>query len=217
MAFDFRLPECMRSVDFRTFEGLYKICLGAIKHKIDAISNLNSADKCVVHMLPLLAGKLGMEYKNYATPDVNREIIRNWWWAIRHKGTEQSMKLMATLALLTFNTNPEDMSLYSQFIQMNLTPEYYDGNTKVVYNITISYQPIPEVPQEVQEQRMLEFINTVRPAGCGIIDFIPAQFAEIDLNIQTMHEISGVATEYDTDTFSSTESEIGFSEVPPKE
>ena len=76
MAFDFRLPEYMRSTDFKVFEGLFKILSGAIKFDIDEITDLKDVLSCPEHMLELLANSIGCPYFTETSPKINREIIR---------------------------------------------------------------------------------------------------------------------------------------------
>lgn len=198
MAFDFRLPESMRSVDFTTFEALYKITLGVIKGDIDDISHLQSPDSCPDHMLPLLAGRIGMEYRNDAIPIVNREIIKNWWWAMKHKGTAEALQLMASLALLTYSVSTDSVGVYNRSVDIAI-----DRTTGERY-IRISYQPVDEsiATIEEQEKRMTDYIELVRPAGFSI-RFTKSEFSHVYINMDAQHAVSVTPEQYTKERFSS--------------
>lgn len=179
MSFDCRLPDAYRSIDFKTFEALAKIVLGAIKGDINKITSINNASTCPDHLLPLLADKVGMPYFTETLPYVNRQIIKNWWWAIQHKGTEASMKMMSCFAIMTFiktNSGIKSMLSYLSSVEVFLkqyTTSVVDDTQVYQYNIKpyieVLYEKLTDVSQEKQEERLLQFLNLVRPASWKIV------------------------------------------------
>ena len=117
MAFSFRLPDNLRSTDFKVFEALYKIMFGAIKKNINEITDLKDINRCPDYMLPELASSVGCPYLTNTSPYANRQLIKYWWVTIRSKGTESAIRTMAALGLLCYdsiNTYVNDIVVYRQ-------------------------------------------------------------------------------------------------------
>lgn len=178
-SFDVKLPNAYRSTDFKTFEGLAKMVLSVCKQDINDITVLNNADRCPEHFLPFLCSKIGMPYFKNAIPYVNRQMLKLWRWMIKHKGTEDAMRLMTSFALMSFSKSQEEVKtilyyansvdLYVRTFKNMYNP--LDGGTKYIHirpYIEIFYESIPGIEEEVIENRIMEFIDYVRPASWRI-------------------------------------------------
>lgn len=199
MAFDFRLPESLRSTDFKTFEAIYKIVLSVAKRDIDNITLINDPAQCPPRVVELLAGKVGAEYYGFTSQLINREIIKNWWIAIRNKGTYFAMQLMASLALMTFNVDGgQESIIYNRSVDIAL--ETLPDGTQRRF-IRISYQPVDNATIEEQEERMMDFMEYVRPAGFGA-QFVRSEFSRVNINMEFQHQIEGEAHPYSKNRFS---------------
>lgn len=173
-AFDVRLPEAYRSVDFKVFEGFGKITLGMCKEDINNLSFLNSAEKCPDVLLPYLCKKIGMPYFNCAIPYVNRKILSCWRWMIKNKGSYSALTLMAAFAVMSFTKTKEELKddlfyIYSvdvylkTFKTINKVPFIDIRNYIEVY-----YQLPDDMAQETMEERLMMFLDYVRPASWRI-------------------------------------------------
>lgn len=181
------LPENLRTTDFKVFEALYNIVLETLKNDINRITDLKNVDKCVSHMLPYLSNSIGAPYFNDTTPEVNREIIKNWWWLMKNKGTLRALQTAALLGLMAFNAqynkqNNTAISLLDRSVDI-LT----DPNTSEIY-VRISYQNLDEMHRKEQENWITTLINYVRPAGFRI-NLSPSQFVRAFLNITSQHNL----------------------------
>lgn len=182
-AFDVRLPEAYRSTDFKTFEGLSKIILSEAKFDIDRLTRLNDSEHCPEHLLSLLCNKIGMPYFTNAIPAVNRQILRCWRWMIKNKGSQPAIKLMSSLAMMSFVENAEDISTiiyYTNTVDVYLrtfktleSGESFENYTRIRNYIQIFYETIPGFTNSEIEDRILEYINYVRPASWRVV-FQPA-------------------------------------------
>lgn len=188
MAFDFRLPDYLRSTDFKTFEGAYKIMFGAIKKDINGITDLKDVDKCAEHMLPLLAGFIGCDYFSETTPEVNRLIIKNWWWLMKNKGTLRAIQTAASLGLIAYDnakhTNPGN-AMYGRTVEIVL-----DIVTGEIF-VRVAYQQLDEevnIDQTEQQAWMKKMIEYVRPAGYKVT-LVPSQFTKAFINAISQHDV----------------------------
>ena len=192
-AFDVKLPTTYRSVDFKTFEGLSKIALGVCKEDINQLTLLNSADHCPEHFLPVLCSKIGMPYFSDAIPYVNRQILKLWRWMIKHKGTEEVLRLMSSFALMSFSSKEEDIKSILNYVNsvdvylrtsknmanktpyLNIINNQTSGETSpetgshtyihIRPYIEIFYESIPNIEQSLIEERIMKYIAYVRPAS----------------------------------------------------
>ena len=198
MAFDFRLPEYMRSTDFKVFEGLFKILSGAIKFDIDEITDLKDVLSCPEHMLELLANSIGCPYFTETSPKINREIIRQWWWMMRNKGTIDGLQTATSLGLMAYDsakgTQLEDI-MYGRSVDILV-----DQNTGEIY-IRVVYQTIDEDSEKEQYDWIYKFIEYVRPAGFRI-EYIPSQFTKAYVNMIFKHQVEVRNMKYRVDRHS---------------
>ena len=193
-----RMPECLRSNDFKTFEGLLKLLGTSIKSDIDDITDLKDYSKCASHMLPLLAQSIGCPYFSNTTVDTNRLIIKNWWHMMRYKGTIPTLQLATSLALLAYDTSKgNDPDLYSRSVEIisdSVTGELY---VRVVYQqIDNSNQTISQKELDMEQQAWIEeLVQYVKPAGYRIT-YVPSQFIKSFLEVDIKHDVRVIAYTY---------------------
>lgn len=197
--FEFRLPENMRTTDFKVFEALSGMLLTTIKNETDKITDLKDPYKTPDHMLPTLANFLGAFYESRTIPLVNRDLLYNWWWAIKNKGTRIAIEIMAALALKAYDAksnNPNPLSMYNR-----TTDVLYNSVTGEIY-IRLAYQAGETEQTTEQEEWILKFIEYVRPAGV-LVTCIPAKFTVLFLDIEGQLWLSYTNITYQVGTLSS--------------
>lgn len=199
---DFRLPENLRSTDFKVFEALFNMLFSVIKNEVNQITNLKDPYKTPDHMLPTLADFLGAFYESRTIPSVNRDILNNWWWAIKNKGTQLSIEVMAALALKAYDArsnNPDPLSMYNRTIDV-----LYNSATGEIY-LRLSFQAGDTEQTDEQREWILKFIEYVRPAGI-LVTCIPAKFTTLFLDIEGQLWMALQDITYQVETFSSIQS-----------
>lgn len=80
------------------------------KYNIDHFPDLYDADECPDHMLPLLASLVGYKYNENKSVNSNRQIIKNFPFLIRNRGSELGIRLAT---ILSINTSPYATRMYS--------------------------------------------------------------------------------------------------------
>lgn len=199
MAFDFRLPDYLRTTDFSVFEALYKILFGAIKKDIDGITELKCVDHCAEHMLPLLAHNVGCDYFSDTTPAVNRLIIKNWWWLMKNKGTIGALQTAASLGLIAydaakFNT-VNDSIMYARTVEIITDKITGEVIIRVAYE---SFDDETSEDEKAQHEWMRKIVEYVRPAGFKVT-FIPSKFTKAFINMLITHNVNVNRMQYSVD------------------
>lgn len=177
-----RFPECLRSTDFKTFEGLLKIMCGGLKDDIENITNLRDFSKCPDHMLPILCEYIGCPYFSEATVEVNRLILKNWWYLMRNKGTITAFQIATSLALLANDKYNNSVSVYSRVVEL-----FLDKSTGEIY-INILYDGVTQEFTLQQEIWIKKLTSYITPAGFRII-FSPSTFLKNFLEVDINHEV----------------------------
>lgn len=178
-AFDVRLPEAYRSTDFKVFEGLGKIALGICKEDINNLSYLNSIEKCPDNLLPYLCKKIGMPYFSCAIPYLNRKMLSCWRWMIKNKGSYSALTLMAAFAVMSFTKTKEELKddlfyIYSVDVYLRTSKTINKQKYIHIRNFIEVFYELPEtITQETMEERLMMFLDYVRPASWRI-KFQPA-------------------------------------------
>lgn len=195
MAFDFRLPESLRTTDFKVFEALFKIMFGAIKKDINGITDLKDINKCAEHMLPLLSNLVGCDYFSDTTPEVNRLIIKNWWWLMKNKGSISAIQTAASLGLVAYDANQSgsiNNVMYGRTIETVV-----DQVTGEIY-IRVAYQQLDNENIEEQKNWILKLIEYVKPAGYKI-SLVPSEFTKAFINLISKDNVKILQTTYTVD------------------
>lgn len=188
-----KLPEYLRSTDFKTFEGLMKVLFGSIKKDIDYIPELKDYENCPEHMLPILAQSIGCPYFNATTPYVNRLIIKNWWWMMKNRGTLPAIEMATSLAMLAYNKvlNSNQINIYGRTIEL-----YFDETEGIIY-IRGFYQTSETDSTISQEQWIKDIVKYVLPAGFKFVS-LPSEFMKVFLEAQTEHIVRIIKLQYDS-------------------
>lgn len=186
-----KLPEYLRSTDFKTFEGLMKVLFGSIKKDIDYIPELKDYENCPEHMLPILAQSIGCPYFNATTPYVNRLIIKNWWWMMKNRGTLPAIEMATSLAMLAYNKvlNSNQINIYGRTIEL-----YFDITVGLIY-IRDFYQTSETDSTISQEQWIKDIVKYVLPAGFKFVS-LPSEFTKVFLEANTEHVVRIIQLEY---------------------
>lgn len=104
-------PEAYsNSRDYRVLLRQLSFISTVFKYNIDHFPDLYDADECPDHMLPLLASLVGYKYNDNKSVNSNRQIIKNFPFLIRNRGSELGIKLAT---ILSINTSPYVTRSYS--------------------------------------------------------------------------------------------------------
>lgn len=199
MAFDFRLPDYFRTTDFSVFEALYKIMFGALKKDVDGITELKCVNHCAEHMLPLLAHNIGCDYFSETTPEVNRLILKNWWWLMKNKGTIGALQTAASLGLIAYDAAKGNLA--DESIMYGRTVEIITDKVTGEVIIRVAYQSLEEETEEeekAQQEWMKRIVEYVRPAGFKV-SFVPSQFTKAFINMLLSNDVNVNQMIYDVE------------------
>lgn len=201
-----RLPEYLRSTDFKTFEGLLKLLGITVKNDVDEITNLKDYSKCAEHMLPLLANYIGCPYFDKTTVYANRLIIKNWWHMMRTKGTLPTLQLAVSLALVAYDAaEGRDIDLFGRSVELVLDTVTGNLLIRVLYESDTQKEL-----SDVQVEWIEDIIKYVKPAGFNTI-YIPSQFLHAYLEVDATEDVRIIKFQYEPNF----ESGVGLSYKEP--
>lgn len=167
-------PEVYReSRDFRVFLKLLGIVISVCKSNIDSLPDLYSPDNCPSQLLRYLCSMVGRTYDSDLSVDSNREIIKNYPYMIRLRGSTSGIKLASAVSLNTSTDSNKIYNLDSVIVEY----EEETGLIKIYYPYT--------------EELNKKLIEVVRPVG-SVISFIPSFISnnndELDVKVVSRYD-----------------------------
>ena len=219
MAFDFRLPEAYRSVDFRVFEGLLKLTASTIKGNIDSVTKLVDIEHCPTDFVEFLGDRIGYEYNYNTSTQANKELLKHWWEMLQNKGNIRGLKLAVAFAFicLRFIASEEDftwedlLEITSYISMVTISITYSTGVIEILY---------PEVLGTTTdiEDLIEHFLPYVMPAGMTYL-LTPAEVIPTEETIVVSESLTVGDALYTDDDFASYDEDVefGFSEVSTDE
>lgn len=156
------------SRDYRVLLRQLGFLTTVFKYNIDHFPDLYDADECPDHMLPLLASLVGYKYNDNKSVKSNRQIIKNFPYLLRNRGSELGIRLAT---ILSINTSP--------YVTRSYSSESIVITTDVPTGVISIYYPDVEVDD-------WSLIEVVRPVGTRFRLFpsdIGESTEELDLKV----------------------------------
>lgn len=135
------------SREFRVFLRQLSFLTTVTKYNIDHFPDLYDPDSCPDHMLPLLADLVGYKYNESKSVKSNRQIIKNFPYLIRNRGSDLGIRLAT---ILSINTSP--------YVTRSYSSESIVVSVDVPTGVISIYYPDVEVDD-------WSLIEVVRPVG----------------------------------------------------